>query len=157
MKIKIFFLLIKIFAGSFCKAQGFALNVGYNYIGKNAGFAGVDYRISDTRKPAVNVGAGTYLTSVNHKFGVVPEIHFNQVVGRDSAFMYQVSLSSKNLRPSLGINIFNFGHLDLGYSFGFNKSKDFQGFALGLNFLLGQDTFYDSFKGFKVKFLRVLF
>lgn len=71
--------------------------------------------------------------------------------------MYQVSVSSKNLRPSLGFNIFNFVHLDLGYSFGFNKRKDFQGFALGLNFLLGQDTFYDPFKGFKVKFLRVLF
>ncbi|MFN3019867.1 hypothetical protein ACK1KB_02625 [Chryseobacterium sp. TY3] len=149
MKInKIFFLLIIIFTGSFCKAQGFALNVGYNYIGKNAGFAGVDYRISDTRKPAINVGAGTYLTSVNHKFGVVPDIHFNQVLGKDSAFMYQVSVSSKNLRPSLGINILNVLHLDLGYSFGFNRSKDFQGFALGLNILLGQDDFYDHFKAF---------
>jgi len=62
--------------------------------------------------------------------------------------MYQVSVSSKNLRPSLGINILNILHLDLGYSFGFYKSKDFQGFALGLNILLGQDTFYDPFKGF---------
>ena len=142
----LFFILIS--AGMFCNAQGFALNIGYNYIGKNAGFAGIDYRISDSRKPAINVGAGTYLTSVNHEFGVVPEIHFNQILGRDSAFMYQVSVSSKNLRPSLGFNIFNFLHLDLGYSLGFNKSKDFQGFALGLNFLLGQDGFYDPFKGF---------
>ncbi|WP_300670997.1 hypothetical protein [Soonwooa sp.] len=141
-------ILILVFVGNFCKAQGFALNVGYNYMGKNAGFVGADYRISDSRKPAINVGAGTYLTSVNHKFGVVPEVHFNQVLGKESAFMYQVSVSSKNLKPSLGINIFNFLHLDLGYSFGYEKSKDFQGFALGLNFLLGQDGFYEPFKGF---------
>ncbi|MGL6038435.1 MAG: hypothetical protein ACRC0E_06055 [Soonwooa sp.] len=35
-----------------------------------------------------------------------------------------------------------------GYSVGSNRSKDFQGFALGLNILLGQDDFYNSFKTF---------
>lgn len=61
MKInKLFFLLIIIFTESCCKAQGFSLNVGYNYIGKNAGFARVDYPISDMRKPTINAGTGTF-------------------------------------------------------------------------------------------------
>ncbi|MFW2136985.1 hypothetical protein ACK2M7_12025 [Chryseobacterium sp. TY4] len=62
--------------------------------------------------------------------------------------MYQVSVSLKNLRPNLGINILHVLHLALGYSVGFIRNKDFQGFALGLNILLVQDDFYNSFKTF---------
>lgn len=78
----------------------------------------------------------------------MPELHFNQMIGKDTGFIYQLSASTKNLKPSVELNIFNLLHLDFGYSFGFNNNKDFQGFAMGLNFLLGQDRFYDPFKGF---------
>lgn len=140
--------LVLFFLGNLYFSQGFAGNIGYNYIGKSAGYLGVDYRITDQTKATINVGVGTYLTSVNHKFGFVPELHFNQMIGKDSGLMYQLSASPKNLKPSIGLNILNLLHLDFGYSFGFNKSKDFQGFAMGLNFFLGQDSFYDPLKGF---------
>ncbi len=126
-------------------AQGFAANLGYNYIGKNAGFLGVEYRINDTHKPSINLGIGSYLTSVNDKFGFVPEIHYNQTFDKNSGLAFQLSASTKNLKPSINFNLLNIIRLDLGYSFGYKSSKDFQGLAFGINILLGQDEFYDYF------------
>lgn len=147
MKLKITTLLfLNLFFGNFIYSQGLAANFGYHYAGRSAGFAGVDYRLSMEQDPAKNIGIGAYLTSINKEFTIIPEIHYNQVINNDSGLMWQISASTKNLKPSLGFNFLNAIHLDVGYSFGLDKAKDLHGFAVGLNFFLGKKRFYDTLK-----------
>ena len=131
------FVLLPIFGFS----QGFGANVGYEYIGKNAGFAGLDYRFSKYSEPALNAGAGVYVVSLQKKINIVPEIHLNY--NWKNEWFTEVSLSSKNFKPSVGFNFLNATQLKFGYSFGFNKEDSLNGISVGVHFNIGGKHFYD--------------
>lgn len=146
MKLKLLTLLICLSFASLIKSQGFALNLGYDYIGKSAGFVGVDYRISPNRKSYSNIGVGTYLTTNNQKFTAIPEVHYNY--NFKEGYKAELSLCTKKITPSVGINLFNAMHLNLGYNIPFNKEEDFKGPYVGLHFFLGERRFYYNMKLF---------
>ncbi|MDR2205259.1 MAG: hypothetical protein LBE36_03780 [Flavobacteriaceae bacterium] len=125
-------------------SQGIALSIGYQHLGRSAGFSGVDFRISDSEKGeyAFNIGAGTYWVSIHKKFTAIPEFHVNYAVGH--ILLTELSVSTKNFKPSVGINFLNASHVNFGYSFGFKNDKHLQGIFLGLNFYLGTKSFYDN-------------
>ncbi|MDR2207038.1 MAG: hypothetical protein LBE36_12890 [Flavobacteriaceae bacterium] len=136
--ILLFFLLIPINYFS----QGIALNIGYQYVGRSAGFAGLDYRLSERSSEALNVGAGTYLTTINKKFTAIPEFHINYSF--EEFFLTELSVSTKNFKPSIGINALNLMQMKFGYGFNLGKEKHLNGFFFGINFFLGENGFYDT-------------
>lgn len=140
------FLLVPFFMAAHLFSQGFAANLGYAYIGKNAGYVGLDYRLDASRMKR-NVGIGTQLTSVKSKFAVVPEIHYNQVF-YDDFLMFETAISPKYLHPGLGINLMNTFQLKTGYVVPFDKNTGFRGLTFGVHVLLGENHFYDTFRLF---------
>lgn len=127
----------------FTWAQGGAVNLGYNYFGKNNGFVGYDYRLTDIHKPAFNIGVGTYLTSIQKKFTLIPEIHTNY--SWDKVLLTEMSVSTKNIKPSVGVNLLNAAHINLGYSFAYKSSDHLNGFFVGLHLFWQTSKFYDDF------------
>lgn len=143
MKIKKISLLLSCFIAQIYFSQKCAVNLGYDYIGKSASFTGIDFRLNDNydHNPT-NIGAGAYLTTNNRKFVAIPEIHYNRIVYSDF-LMGEISASSKNIKPSLGINFLNALHLKLGYSFPFDKNENFKGITFGVHLFWGKNEFYD--------------
>lgn len=149
MNLKIIVLVfISIFFGNNIYSQGFAMNFGYEYIGKSAGFVGLEYRLTDNSysSSADNIGLGSYLTTYESKFILIPEIHYTKNLSKETGYFSQLSMSTKNIVPSVGINLLNAIQLKLGYSIPFQKNNGFKGINFGLNIFIGQDQFYDHLK-----------
>ena len=126
-----------------------ALNVGYEYMHKNSGYLGAEYRlnnndIKNTQGP-FNVGIGTYMYSNNNKFAIAPEIHLNQTWKH--FLVTELSASTKNFKPSVGLSFFNMARFQFGYSFPFDNSE-FKGFYFGFHILIGRSPFYDEIQIF---------
>ena len=124
-----------------------ALNVGYQYMHVNTGYLGAEYRLNSNlgknKNGPLTVGVGTYLYGNKGKFAIAPEIHLNQT------WMHflttEVSASTKNLKPSIGISLFDLMRFQFGYSFPIDNSN-FKGFHFGFNILIGRSSFYDEIK-----------
>ena len=142
-------LLLAISVHSAFSQQKFALNVGYGYMQKHTGFAGIDYRL-DGNSPKnshgpLNIGAGAYLYGENGKFALAPEVHLNKTWKH--FIVTEISASTKNIKPSVGVTFFNLAHLKFGYSFPVNNSA-FNGFFVGFHLQIGKAPFYDEIKVF---------
>ncbi len=126
-----------------------ALNLGYDYMQKHSGFVGVDYRIDgnegENKHGPLNIGLGTYLYGENGKFALSPEAHLTKTWKH--FLLTEISVSTKNVKPSVGLTFFNLAHLKFGYSFPF-RGSDFKGFSLGFHILIGRAPFYDEIKVF---------
>ena len=124
-----------------------ALNVGYEYMHKNSGYLGAEYRFNNNdlknNHGPLNVGVGAYMYSNNNKFAIAPEIHFNQTWKH--FLITELSASTKNFKPSVGLTAFNLARFQFGYSFPFNSSE-FKGFYFGFHILIGRSPFYDEIK-----------
>ncbi|MGV8962890.1 MAG: hypothetical protein ACOH2V_05875 [Candidatus Saccharimonadaceae bacterium] len=145
---RIFTLLVLILAiNIYANAQvnKLAANVGYEYMHISSGYLGAEYRLNsnnakNTQGP-LNIGVGTYMYSNNGKFAVAPEVHVNQTWKH--FLSTELSASTQNFKPSLGISLFNLTRFQFGYSFPFNDS-DFKGFYFGFHILIGRSAFYDE-------------
>lgn len=131
---------------SLVKSQNYAINIGYDYIGKSAGFTGLEYRIPSKSNVYSNLGIGTYFTTDSKDFIILPEVHYN--ITSKNGYKAEVSLCAKKVTPSIGINLFNAMHLNLGYNIPFNNNENFKGFYMGLHLFIGKNGFYDSMKLF---------
>ncbi len=122
-----------------------AANIGYDYMNKKSGYIGAEYRLNNNKgkntQGPLNVGVGTYIYGNNNKLAIAPEIHLNQT------WMHflttELSASTQNIKPSIGISLFNLTRFQFGYSISINKS-DFKGFYFGIHILLGRSPFYDE-------------
>ena len=126
-----------------------ALNIGYENIHKSSGYLGAEYRfnnndLSNNHGP-LNIGVGTYMYSKNSQFAIAPEIHLNKTWKH--FLLTELSVSNKNIKPSVGLSIFNLARFQFGYSFPINNS-DFKGFYFGFHILLGRSPFYDEIQIF---------
>ena len=122
-------------------------NIGYEYMLKKSGYLGAEYRLNNndaknTQGP-LNVGIGTYLYGNNGKFSVAPEIHINQTWMH--FLITELSASTKNIKPSIGISLMNLTRLQFGYSIPIDHSE-FKGFYFGFHILIGRSQFYDEIK-----------
>lgn len=122
-------------------------NIGYEYMQKKSGYLGAEYRLNsnddkNTQGP-LNVGVGTYLYSDKGKFAIIPEMHINQT------WMHflttELSASTKNIKPSVGLSLMNLTRLQFGYSIPIDHSE-FKGFYFGFHILIGRSPFYDEIK-----------
>ena len=122
-----------------------AVNVGYHYIGSgiNSGYIGLDYRMSDTNKPAINLGVGAYITELDNKLTAIPALQGNYTFA--TILLGEMSASTKNIKWGLGINLFNYVQLKSGYSFWYNDSSR-NAYTFGLNICLGNTFFYDDIR-----------
>lgn len=124
-----------------------ALNVGYEYMHKNSGYLGAEYRFNNNdlknNHGPLNVGIGTYMYNNNNKFAIAPEIHLNKTWKH--FFITELSASTKNVKPSIGLSLLNLGRLQFGYSFPIDNSE-FKGFYFGFHILIGRSPFYDEIK-----------
>ncbi len=126
-----------------------ALNVGYEYMHKSSGYLGAEYRFNNNdlknNHGPLNVGIGTYMYNSNSKFAIAPEIHLNKTWKH---FLFtELSASTKNLKPNIGLTVFNLARFQFGYSFPFDNS-DFEGFYFGFHILIGRSPFYDEIRIF---------
>ncbi len=126
-----------------------ALNVGYEYMNKSSGYLGAEYRFNNNdlknNHGPLNIGLGTYMYNEKNKFTVAPEIHLNRTWKH---FLFtELSASSKNIKPSIGLSIFNLGRLQFGYSFPIDNSE-LKGFYFGFHILIGRSPFYDEIRVF---------
>ncbi len=147
MKKQIIILAIAIFCNNFAQSQkqsfdffeATALQTGYAYFGKNYGYVGFDKRI-DNRKDWVyaNIGAGTYVSKFDNKMQFVPEIHSNITI---LALLAEVSVTTKAVNPTLGLNIYNRFTIKSGYNFAYKKD-DFEGITFGININFGSDDYH---------------
>ena len=126
-----------------------ALNVGYEYMHKSSGYLGAEYRLNNNdlknNHGPLNVGIGTYMYSKNNKFAIAPEIHLNKTWKH--FLITELSASTKNIKPSVGISLFNLTRLQFGYSFPIDHSS-FEGFYFGFHILIGRSPFYDEIRIF---------
>lgn len=126
-----------------------ALNIGYENIHKSMGYLGAEYRFNNNdlnnNHGPLNIGIGTYLYSKESKFKVTPEIHLNKTWKH--FLITELSASSKNLKPSIGLSVFNLGRFQFGYSFPIDNSE-FKGFYFGFHILIGRSPFYDEIRIF---------
>ncbi len=142
---KIIVIISILFFSHFASAQKFALNVGHNYPQKHTGYTGVEYRIdknSDSNKQGpLTLGIGAMMYGENGKFKAAPEIHMQKT------WMHfvssQISVSTQNIVPSVGLSFFNLTRLQFGYSFPLQQSN-FKGFYVGFHVLIGGKPFYDE-------------
>ena len=126
-----------------------AANIGYDYMNKKSGYVGAEYRLNNNdnknNNGPLNVGVGTYLYGNNGKFAMAPEVHINQT------WMHflttELSASTKNIKPSLGLSLLGLTRIQFGYSIPIDNS-DFKGFYFGFHILLGRSPFYDEIKIF---------
>ena len=124
-----------------------AANIGYDYMNKNSGYIGAEYRLDsnegkNTQGP-LNIGIGSYLYGNNGKFAIAPEIHLNQTWMH--FLVTELSASTKNIKPSVGLSLMNLTRIQFGYSIPINHS-DFKGFYFGFHILIGRSAFYDEIK-----------
>ena len=143
MKLKfVLFIFLNLFFGKNLYSQGFAANIGYDYIGRNAGFAGLEYRINSSDTFATNVGIGSFLTSIDEKLTIIPEAHFAKGFG---FLIGKASLSTKHIAPSIGFGFLNAMDFSLGYTIPYEKNNGLkEGISFGIHFFIGGKKFYDS-------------
>ena len=146
MRYRIFlFLLGMFFVNAGFSQHKFAFNTGYDYVGKSTGYLGGEYRIDNNSKENKNgpltFGLGTYLYGDNGKFSIAPEAHIQKTWKH--FLITELSASTKNVRPSIGLSFFNLTRLQLGYSFPIDNSG-FKGFYFGFHILIGKSPFYDE-------------
>ena len=134
---------------TFAEAQlnKLALNIGYEYMHKNSGYLGAEYRFNNNDLKndhgPLNVGVGAYMYSDDNKFAIAHEVHLNKTWKH--FLITELSASTKNIKPSVGLSLFNLTRLQFGYSFPINNS-DFKGFYFGFHILIGRSPFYDEIK-----------
>lgn len=143
-------LFLSVFVVAAFSQHKFALNLGYDYMQKHTGYLGAEYRIDSnlqehTSHGPFNIGIGTYLYGQNGKFTVTPEIHLNKTWKH--FIVTEISASTKNIKPSIGLTFFNLARLQFGYSFPI-KESDFEGFSVGFHILIGKAPFYDEMRVF---------
>ena len=126
-----------------------ALNVGYESMKKKSGYLGAEYRFNNNdlqnNHGPLNVGVGAYLYGNDGKFALAPEIHLNKTWKH--FLITELSASTKNIKPSVGLSLLNVGRLQFGYSFPIDNSN-FKGFYFGFHILIGRSPFYDEIKIF---------
>lgn len=103
----------------------------------------MEYRLTSHSKNSAKIGLGSYLTSENRQFTLVPEIHYNQTIYSDF-LMGEISANAKSINPSLGFNLLNLLQLKLGYNIPFDKNSAYKGISFGLHFFIGNNKFYNS-------------
>lgn len=125
--------------------QKFALNAGYDKVGKHTGYLGAEYRINsnegENKHGPLTIGIGSYMYGENGRFAAAPELHLNKTWNH--FLITEISTSTKNIRPSLGLSFFNLTRLQFGYSFPIDHSS-FKGFYVGFHILIGGKSFYDE-------------
>lgn len=140
-------LILLINTGAMGQINKLAANIGYEYMSKKSGYLGAEYRLNNndaknTQGP-LNVGVGTYLYGNKGKFAIAPEIHINQT------WMHflttELSASTKNIKPNVGLSLMNLTRLQFGYSIPIDHSE-FKGFYFGFHILIGRSQFYDEIK-----------
>lgn len=126
-----------------------ALNIGYENIHKNSGYLGAEYRFNNNdlnnNHGPLNIGLGTYMYSQDNKFKIAPELHLNKTWKH--FLLTELSVSTKNIKPSVGLTLFNLSRLQFGYSFPIDNSE-FKGFYFGFHILIGRSPFYDEIRVF---------
>jgi hypothetical protein len=124
-----------------------AVNIGYEYMHKKSGYLGAEYRLNNNNlnnnNGPLNIGIGTYMYGNNGKFSIAPEIHLNQTWMH--FLITEVSASTKNIKPSVGLSLMNLTRIQFGYSFPIDQSE-FKGFYFGFHILIGRSPFYDEIK-----------
>ncbi len=124
-----------------------AANIGYEYMHKKSGYLGAEYRLNNNNlnnnNGSLNIGVGTYMYGNNGKFSIAPEIHLNQTWMH--FLITEVSASTKNIKPSVGLSLMNLTRIQFGYSFPIDQSE-FKGFYFGFHILIGRSPFYDEIK-----------
>ena len=151
MKRIIIAIMMMLMMSNFTHAQlnKVALNVGYESMKKKSGYLGAEYRFNNNdlqnNHGPLNVGVGAYLYGNDGKFALAPEIHLNKTWKH--FLITELSASTKNIKPSVGLSLLNVGRLQFGYSFPIDNS-DFKGFYFGFHILIGRSTFYDEIKIF---------
>ncbi len=143
-------LFLVAFVGAIFSQHKFALNLGYDYMQAHTGFLGVDYRLDrnlqeHTSHGPLVVGMGAYLYGENGKFSPIPELHLNKTWKH--FIITEISASTKNIKPGMGITFFNLARLQFGYSFPIQQS-DLRGFSVGFHVLIGRSPFYDEIRVF---------
>jgi hypothetical protein len=143
-------LFLVAFIGAIFSQHNFALNLGYDHMQAHTGFLGVEYRVDHnlqrhTSHGPFTVGIGTYLYGENGKFSPAPGIHLNKTWKH--FIINEISVSTKNIKPSVGITFFNLTRLQFGYSFPIQQS-DLRGFSVGIHVLIGRSPFYDEIRVF---------
>lgn len=126
-----------------------ALNIGYENIHKSSGYLGAEYRFNNNdlnnNHGPLNIGLGTYMYSQDNKFKIAPELHLNKTWKH--FLLTELSVSTKNIKPSVGLTLFNLSRLQFGYSFPIDNSE-FKGFYFGFHILIGRSPFYDEIRVF---------
>lgn len=124
-----------------------AANIGYEYMHKKSGYLGAEYRLNNNNlnnnNGPLNIGVGTYMYGNNGSFSITPEIHLNQTWMH--FLITEVSASTKNIKPSVGLSLMNLTRIQFGYSIPIDKSE-FKGFYFGFHILIGRSPFYDEIK-----------
>ena len=124
-----------------------AANIGYEYMHKNSGYLGAEYRLNNNdlnnNNGPLNIGVGTYMYGNNGKFSMAPEIHINQTWMH--FLITELSASTKNIKPSIGLSLMNLTRIQFGYSIPIDNSE-FKGFYFGFHILIGRSPFYDEIK-----------
>lgn len=126
-----------------------AANIGYEYMNKKSGYLGAEYRINkndlNNNNGPLNIGVGTYMYGSNGKFSLAPEIHVNKTWKH--FLITELSASTKNIKPSIGLSIMNLTRIQFGYSIPIDHSE-FKGFYFGFHILIGRSPFYDEIRVF---------
>jgi hypothetical protein len=132
---------------AFSKAQdgGFASQIGYASFASSNAFLGLDYRFGDVKDGTLNLGIGTYFGEFNTKTQSVftPEIHVNYSLAY--FFLGEMSVTTKSINPSIGLNIFNGLKIKTGYNFSIVQNG-FNALTFGVSLNIGQKGYYDKFK-----------
>ncbi len=116
-----------------------ALQTGYANFGINYAYLGFDKRIdSQGDWIYVNVGAGSYISKFDDKLQFVPEIHTNYTA---MILMGEISLTTKAINPSIGINLLNAAKLKIGYNYSYD-SQDFRGTSFAININIGNKDYH---------------
>ncbi len=145
MKKIVFFFCLFSFTNSKAQDGGFASQIGYaSFVSSNA-YLGLDYRFGDAKDGTLNLGIGTYLGSFNSKSKTdfTPEMHVNYSWAY--FFLGEMSVTTKSINPSLGLNIFNGLKMKGGYNFPITNNG-FRGFTFGMSLNFGQKGYYDKWK-----------
>ena len=137
-KIKIITFFTILLSLNSTRAQ-YAFNVGFGSFKTNALYLGGDVKLNDSDYSAINFGVGGYVTKLDQKTVVLPEIHFTASA---LLLMANVSLTTKNISPNLGLNLGNAIEVKFGYSTSFDKQLLDNGFYFGINLLIGDKKFY---------------
>ena len=151
MKRTLILIIFTLTINSYIQAQlnKVALNIGYENIHKSTGYLGAEYRFNNNdlknNHGPLNIGLGTYVYTKNSKLTIAPETHLNKTWKH--FLLTELSISTRNVKPSVGLTVFNSARFQFGYSFPINNSE-FKGFYFGFHILLGRSPFYDEVRIF---------